>query len=344
MSYLSCRGNSQKEDRVIAFRDITKEFYNGEVLVTYLDKAHRYYVQEKQPDGSWGKKTLVKGVTTIKDGTLEKKGLMTWPMGLALTELFGFYNFKNENKETMLGFSNKNGGGSLWDGDNLHAYSKEHLLPIVKSASEAWQRRKQQGADIGSIVHDAIEQYITGTPFEITIERYRGDLKFDTPEEEKDWLEKAAGEIVQANAALSQFIQWWDQNKPELLRAEDLVYSRKNQFCGTYDAYLNIAGRRVRADWKTSNASSSSQAAAPQGVYYDFFVQLGGYEAAAQEMGEEPSDDLLVVSARKDGGFNIMFASDLGLTVQDCVDWWNAVCIAHKYMSSTKSALLKGGV
>lgn len=328
----------------MAFKDITKEFYNGEVLVTYLDKAHRYYVQDKQPDGSWGKKTLVKGVTTIKDGTLEKKGLMTWPMGLALSELFGFYNFKNEEGEKMLGFSQKNGGGTLWDGDNLHAFSKEHVLPLVKSASEAWMRKKKQGADIGSIVHDAIEQYITGTPFEITLERYKEGQEFETPEDEAVWDKTAAGEVAMANLAFEQFKKWWEANKPEIIGTEELIYSRKNGFCGTYDLHALIAGRRVRADYKTSNASSSREAAAPQGVYYDFFVQLGGYEAAAQEMGEKPSDDLLVVSARKDGSFDTIFASDVGLTVQDCVDWWNSVCVAYKLMSSTKSALLKGGI
>lgn len=328
----------------MAFKDLEKLFYDGKVKITYMDKAHRYYRRELQPDGSWGKATLVKGVTTIKDGTLEKKGLMTWPMGLALTELFGFYNFKNENGETMLGFSSKNGGGTLWDGDNLHPFSKEHLLPMVKSASEAWQRRKKQGADIGSIVHDAIEQYITGTPFEITVAKYKEGQEFESPEDEAAWDKTAEAEVAMANLAFNRFKEWWEANKPEILGTEELIYSQKYDYCGTYDLHAKIAGRRVRADYKTSNASSSREAAAPQGVYYDFFVQLGGYEAAAQEMGEAPSDDLLVVSARKDGSFDTIFASDVGLTVQDCVDWWHGVCAAYKYMSTTKQLLLKGGI
>lgn len=329
----------------MAFNDMQIELYDGTRLLTYKDKAHRYYVQEKAPDGGWGSKKSVKGVTTIKDGTLEKKGLTTWPMGMALGELFGFYNFKNEKGEQMLGFSKDKGTlwkafGSITNLIDAPDELKTALVPYIKSASEAWQRKKKTGADIGSLVHAAVEQYIGSNPFDLSLERYKQDQVFETPAEEHEWNKKAPEEIVQANLAFNQFKKWWDTQKPELLASEFLVYSKELNYAGTTDIRMKLNGKTVIADIKTSNASSNSQAAAPQGVYYDYFVQLGAYCRAWQEMTGEVIDDLLVISCRKDGALNTVLASDLGLTVADCTQWWGSVLECYKYMDSSKKALV----
>src|SRR5487761_1090988 len=103
----------------MAFKDIEKIFYDGKVKINYLDKQHMYYARMREnwdlpveDKKAWGKASRPKGTTTLLEDTLEKKGLMTWPMGLALGELFGFYNFKNDKGDKMLGFSR--GKGTLW--------------------------------------------------------------------------------------------------------------------------------------------------------------------------------------------------------------------------------------
>jgi hypothetical protein len=229
------------------------------------------------------------------------------------------------------------------------------LLPIVKSANSAWQRKQQKGADIGSVVHDAIEHYVLGNTnnpdlpsieavFDIA-EQYMWNIKeaitdIDSPEYDRAMAEFES-DVAMANKAFEQFKLWWDEVKPVLYGAEDLLYSLEHNVCGTYDGDIGVPitahpvpelfeGKdivRCTSDWKTSNASSSKDAAAPEGVYYSYFVQLAIYELCRREMGFPPADDLLTVSARKDGGFSLVYASELGLTVQDCIDWAVAVVL-----------------
>ncbi len=312
------------------FSDTSKLFYDGEVEIKYFDKAHRYFRRIKLADGTWSDSSSVRGVTTIMDAVLEKKGLMTWPMGLALQELFGFYDFTNENGEHLFGFSK--GKGTMW---NTAAWgSQADALPLIQSASKAWQRKKKTGADVGSLVHDAIEQYVKGTPFDLTLEKYTSGM------EEPIDVEKATEELKMAQVAFERFKQWWKEINPTLVGIEEMVYSRQLDFAGTYDGLLEIDGKIILADWKTSNASTSKEAAAPQGVYYSYFIQSGAYALALEEMTGVLVDDLLIVSSRKDGGFDTVAASDLGLTVRDCKHWWEAVYKCYLYATKAKKALI----
>lgn len=356
----------------MAFKDITKVLYDGKVKLDYKDKAHRYYARTRvnfdlpvDDPKAWSKILYPKGTTTLLGDTLEKKGLMTWPLGLAIRELFGFYDFTNDEGQKMTGFSK--GIGSLWENDELIKSTKEELVPIIKSANEAWRRKQKKGADIGSIVHDKIEHYIKGEEFDIQ-EQYNWAIKEAWPlpdqGEEDQWeiernkaFDEAPLDVEMATKAFLRFERWWLTVNPVLHGAEDLLYSLKDNICGTYDADLGIPiahhprpemfkGKkfvRCTTDWKTSNASSSKEAAAPEGIYYSYFIQDAIYEKMRREMGYEPADDLLVVSARKDGEFSLIFASELGLTVDDCLAWAEAVIICYRFMDQSKKALLAHG-
>ena len=367
------REGSQKEDSSIAFKDITKVLYDGKVKLDYKDKAHRYYVRFREnwdlPEDdakAWSKIVYPKGTTTLLGDTLEKKGLMTWPLGLAGRELFGFYDFKSDEGNQMTGFSK--GVGTMWEDGKTKSLTQEELLPIVKSANSAWQRKQQKGADIGSVVHDAIEHYVLGNTnnpdlpsieavFDIA-EQYMWNIKeaitdIDSPEYDRAMAEFES-DVAMANKAFEQFKLWWDEVKPVLYGAEDLLYSLEHNVCGTYDGDIGVPitahpvpelfeGKdivRCTSDWKTSNASSSKDAAAPEGVYYSYFVQLAIYELCRREMGFPPADDLLTVSARKDGGFSLVYASELGLTVQECIDWAVAVILCYRMADKAKEGLL----
>lgn len=371
---MSCNRREPKEDSSIAFKDITKVLYDGKVKLDYKDKAHRYYVRFREnwdlPEDdakAWSKIVYPKGTTTLLGDTLEKKGLMTWPLGLAIRELFGFYDFKSDEGNQMTGFSK--GVGTMWEDGKTKSLTQEELLPIVKSANSAWQRKQQKGADIGSVVHDAIEHYVLGNTnnpdlpsieavFDIA-EQYMWNIKeaitdIDSPEYDRAMAEFES-DVAMANKAFEQFKLWWDEVKPVLYGAEDLLYSLEHNVCGTYDGDIGVPitahpvpelfeGKdivRCTSDWKTSNASSSKDAAAPEGVYYSYFIQLAIYELCRREMGFEPADDLLTVSARKDGGFSLIYASELGLTVQDCIDWAVAVITCYRFMDKSKKGLLE---
>jgi hypothetical protein len=356
----------------MAFKDITKVLYNGKVKLDYKDGNHSYYARIRknwdlpvENKDAWGPILRPKGTTTLLGDTLEKKGLMTWPLGLAIRELFGFYDFINDDGEQMTGFSKD--VGSMWDGDKLIISTKEDCVPIISSANKAWQRKQKQGADIGSVVHDAIEHYIKNEPFDIQ-EQYNWSIKEAWPlpdqGEEDQWeaernaaFDQAPMDVEMAKKAFLRFEKWWLTVNPVLHGSEDLLYSLADNVCGTYDADLGIPIAhhpkpelfpdkefvRCTTDWKTSNASKSRDAAAPEGVYYSYFIQDAIYEKMRREMGYEPADDLLVVSARKDGEFSIIFASELGLTVDDCLAWAEAVILCYRFMDKSKRALLAHG-
>lgn len=369
----------------MAFKDITKVFYDGKIKLDYKDKAHRYYARprvnwdlpESDPK-AWGKIMYPKGVTTLIGDTLEKKGLMQWPKNVALRELFGYYgSFEIEEDDGSIrkmpaGFSKE--VGTLWheiEKNNLTPFTREEALPLIDSAAKGWQRKQKKGADIGSVVHDAIEHFIKGREFDIA-ESYAWSIKeceYDSEALREKAMEEFDEDVAMATKAFLRFQKWWYTATPTLHSAEDILYSLELNICGTYDADLSIDLKhhpifglpteqvtvefaqvymkvqekgevRCVTDWKTSNASNSKEAAAPEGVYYSYFLQDALYELMRREMGQEPADDLLVVSARKDGEFSLIYASECGLTVEECVDWARAVIFCYRIAERTKAGLI----
>lgn len=327
----------------MAFRDSVTVMYDGSVRITYKDGPHAYYKQERinynlpeDDEKAWGAKDRPKGTTTLLGDTLEKKGLMTWPMGVALRELFGFYDFEPEEGRRLTGFSK--GKGTFWQATP----SADELLPLVLSASKAWQRRQKSGADIGTLVHDAIEQYITGSPIELTLEKYQSGQVFENDDEKIEWLKTAEAELNMAKIAYVRFCDWWMETNPTLISTEQVVYSKEFDISGAYDSLLEIDGRIIVEDHKTSNASAS--AGAPDGVYYSYFIQSAIYAICLLEMGVvERIDDLMIVSVRKDGGFAAIMASDVGLTMDEALDWAKAVIKCYRLMDKTKRGLIDYG-
>jgi hypothetical protein len=386
----------------MAFHDITKCLYPREdgkntIKLDYKDKAHRYYIRERidfdrdESDAkAWGKVVPGSvGVTTLMGDTLEKKGLMNYAMTKALMYLFGFYEFKTDDGEKKIGYSKK-GAQSLWDGETLKPLTRDEALEEISYGSKASLRHTKKGADIGSVVHDAIEHYVLnntnlptpvltddgvklgkdgkpvmkiqnhGQPAFDIEEQYMANLRdaeYETEYEKEMALKDFPLDVEMAKKAYNRFVLWWETTNPLLYAAEDVLYSKKHHIPGTYDADLGIPieqhpvpemfkGKthvRCTTDWKTSNASVSKEAAAPEGVYYTYFLQDAIYEIARREMGMPPADDLLVVSARKDGEFTPLFASELGLTVDECLEWAECVIYCHKMMKRIKAGLLKHG-
>lgn len=381
---------------------MTSILYDGKIRLDYKDKSHYYGVRERlsfdadplAKEGSaefkraWGPSHRPKGTTTLIGDTLEKNGLMTWPMGMALQELFGFYKFEGSNGDKLAGYMKekaltKSGKlketgrlvGTMWmnEGDKtvaINPLNPEEAFDLIASAQSNHTRKKKKGADIGSVVHDAIEHYILEHPnnedfkrkdgalgqtiFDIG-EQYMWSIKDSEYESEKDRiqaLEDFEEDVKCANLAFESFVVWWEKTKPELYGAEQLLYSMKHDVSGTYDGDIGIKAEhhpvfhdlgqktiRVTADWKTSKASTSLFASMPEGIGYSYFIQDAIYEIQRREMGMPPADDLLVVSARKDGGFTLLYASELGLTVGDCIAWAESVILCYKFMSTAKEGI-----
>lgn len=377
---------------------MTAILYNGDIRLDYKDKSHYYGVRERvnydlpvENLKAWGKSSRPKGTTTLLGDTLEKKGLMTWPMGVALAELFGFYDFDSKDQDgnplRLTGFSKEK--GTLWDDPlaenrTISTFTAEDLLPKVLSASKNYVRKQKKGADIGSVVHDAIEHYINANPnkpepvvvskkdggFEVVVdkdgnavlelpdirpslfdikENYMWSIKeseYETEADEAQALIDFVPDTNMAQLAFDRFCVWWNTERPELLAAEQLIYSRKHHVSGTFDALIRWKDKVYLVDWKTSKASMSKDAAMPDGINYQYFIQdaiyaLGLEEEGSllEELGVEKVDGLMVVSARKDGGFAAITSEDIGLSTDECKDWAQSVMLSHHYAKTAKGGL-----
>lgn len=255
--------------------------YGGETEVVFKEKSHRYYI-----DGQWLKDA---SVTTILGKVLSKDGLMLWAMEMALKHL-------------------------------------ETKLPVVTLADLADARlahvkRRDHGADTGTIVHALAEQLLRGEKL----------VYDDHPEEVQN--------------AIKAFADWYAGSQPEVLGVEQIVYSRALNYVGTFDSLLKIDDKVYLADLKTTNASRE----APEGVYASYFIQLGAYALAYEEQRQYEMahggsnlyeiDDLLVISCKKNGKFHLKSASDVGLSVADCQQRWMDVVNLYRFQKQAKAAL-----
>lgn len=192
-------------------------------------------------------------------------------------------------------------------------------LPVITEedllkGSKAHTVKRDAGANTGSEAHAMVENFLKGEPV-------------------PDGSEEATN-------AYQAFVEWFDKSKPKILGVEEVIYSKKFNYAGTYDCMLEIDGKVYLCDLKTTNPSRD----APQGVYAENFIQLGAYALAHLEQREVDTDlthidDLMVISAKKNGVLDIVKASDLGLAVDDCSRMFRLVLGLYSFMQSTTNKL-----
>lgn len=199
-------------------------------------------------------------------------------------------------------------------------------LPVVtdKDLAEAaneYKVRRDSGAGTGTEAHAMVEDYLKGREPAQT---------------------QRSPEAINAYRA---FVKWFTESKPEVLNVEEVIYSETFHYAGTYDCMLKIDGKVYLCDLKTTNVSRK----APNGVYAENFIQLGAYALAHEEQRqfEEANggtklpkiDDLMVISAKKNGVLDIVTASDLGLMVDECGDMFKRVINVYQFMDYTTKKL-----
>lgn len=205
-------------------------------------------------------------------------------------------------------------------------YLKERV-PVVtvadlEVAAKEYTRKRDSGAGTGTEAHALVETFLKGNK-----------------------PDKTGTYSVEAINAYNAFVKWFAETQPEVLNVEEVVYSQKYEYAGTYDCMLRIDGKNYLCDLKTTNASRK----APKGVYAENFTQLGAYAGAHEEQRqwEEENggstlvkiDDLMVISAKKNGAMDIITASDLELTVEECTDRFNDIVGIFKFMKQTTAKL-----
>lgn len=124
---------------------------------------------------------------------------------------------------------------------------------------------KSEAGDKGSRIHSAIEQLISGASVKM-------DDKFYSKNSEQDEELKS-----EEYAAIMSFKKWCDEVKPEFLKSELTVISKKYNFAGTVDCVAKIGDKTYIIDWKSS-----------QYVWPSMEAQLSAYKQAVNEDREKP--------------------------------------------------------
>lgn len=217
-----------------------RELYGGKVKLTFQEFQHQY----KLEDG-----TLVPSVTTILS-VLNKPALINWAANQAVDYV----------------------AAGLKPGVS---YDEVQLQQLFNAARKAHAIRKQDTADIGSMVHDWIERYINGEKPEMPINE-------------------------QLKKSVENFLDWQKKNKVEFLLSEQPVFSKEHKYCGTLDFVAKIEGELFLGDIKTSSA-----------IYDEYFLQLAAYGVArSEEFPEEKYKSQGIIRISRDGSFQFKLSQN----------------------------------
>jgi len=134
------------------------------------------------------------------------------------------------------------------------------------TALKEWRKAKEEAADIGTQIHDWIEQKIKG-------------------------LEPAMPENDNVKNGVFAFLKWQNENKIKFVANEQIVYSKKHKFIGKFDAIIEIKGKKYLIDYKSS-----------KGLYPEFYLQTSAYQLAYEEEHGKCIDGRILIHLGKDDG------------------------------------------
>ena len=209
--------------------------YNKQVKLTFEEIKHAYFYEGKK----------VPSVTTIL-GIVAKPALINWSANMAADY------FKSQIEPGK-------------------SYDEIQLNTIWKDAKSAHYKKKVETGDIGTFVHNWVENYIKG-------------------------IEQQEPVNDQLRESTERFLKWQKDHKVKFLASEQVVYSKKHNYCGTLDFICTIGGRLVLGDLKTSS-----------GIYNEYFLQTAAYRLARSE--EYPKEDYkgqAIIRIGRDGDFEFV--------------------------------------
>lgn len=207
----------------------------------FNEKNHRYTLDDKP----------LTGVTTIL-GVIAKPALIPWAVKMCADYV------EEEVKKIIKKDTWQKEMGDKW-------------ADILKQSKLAWRQKRDKAGDIGTKVHDAIEQFI----------KHGTEPKLDK----------------QGMKMFEHFRKWADENVGEWVESEKRLYSKECWFAGTVDMiFKDKEGKTWIGDIKTSNA-----------IYPEYYAQMGGYHIAYDEMGnKEPIVGYQVIRIGKKGDCEIV--------------------------------------
>ena len=151
------------------------------------------------------------------------------------------------------------------------SFDEVALAELFSEAKKAHTKSRDKSANIGTLVHEWIRKYI-----------------------KKENLEMPINE--QLRTSINNFLSWEKDHKVKFLTSEQVIYSKKYNYCGTFDNNAIVDGELTLIDMKTSS-----------GVYDEMFAQLAGYEQArCEEFPEEKYKKRGILWISRNGDFDFV--------------------------------------
>jgi len=216
----------------------TYKLYGGKLNLLFDTEKHLYTANGK----------IVEGVTSIT-GIINKPALIYWAVNQCVDYLARVIKPGKE-------------------------YDEIEIQSMLADAKYAHRKKSTEAANIGTLVHDAIETWIkTGKKTELINEKARG--------------------------AFDLFLKWVKEENVKFLESERKVCSKKWGYAGTLDFICTIGEKRFIGDTKTST-----------GIWGEYWLQISGYQQAyEEEMAYLKSnikvDGQVIVRVGKDGSFEV---------------------------------------
>jgi len=149
------------------------------------------------------------------------------------------------------------------------AYDELQIKAMLDESKRANYTIKTSAGDLGKLVHNYLEQYIKG--------ENPGKLIHD-----------------EARNSADRFLDWVKQNDVKFLLSEQMVYSKKYNYCGTLDFACKIGDKLLLGDIKTSNQIDR----------VEYGAQLAAYKIAREEeFGDKFDGCILIRIGKKDAEF-----------------------------------------
>lgn len=173
-------------------------------------------------------------------------------------------------------------------------FSDAQLQEHHELARKSYVRHSQKGKDKGTDYHTAMEFY-----------NKNGKLPL-------------ADVTLEVAELCNRTIQWQEESGWKFTGSELGCYSKLFGYAGKIDLEgISNTQKNVICDYKSTKLSRS----APDGVYLEMFIQMGGYAQCRIEEGQRV-DDLCVLNPNHiddNGNMIPSFASSFGMAVEDAI-------------------------
>lgn len=212
--------------------------YNGSVLLRFDEKKHAYLYEGN----------IIPGVTSVTDICFDKSGPIS---GWAL----------NQGVEYLR---------QNWPIDGYVPLNSDVFNSLMDGMKKAHHRKKKDAANVGTMAHEWIEQYIAASIMFAEI--------------------PALPTEPRVLYAVNNFLDWEKQNHVVYLFSERKVFSVEDLYAGTLDILAIVNGIRVVLDLKTSNAYRN-----------EYALQTAAYLKAVNEEDGTNDDTRIILMLPKDG-------------------------------------------